>query len=324
MANQVSKFMALTGYLYVFLAATCWGISGIAAKWMFLHEVATPVTVSQTRVFVGWIVFLSWVLLRNPRALLVPWRDLWRFALLGVIGVAGANFGLYFAISHMSAAIADVIQFTAPAMVAAWMWMRREEPFELRAMFALLLTTVGVVFALGLLEQKLTLSLPGVISAFGSALSYAFLMVWGKHLGRRYDQIVILHYAMLTATAFWAFVHPPTQLLPLLSASHALMLVGFGILSIAIPYFSFFAGLRRVLASRAGIVSTLEPVVMAVGAWAILGEALHSTQVLGFFMVIGGVVLVQLSAVRNGRDARHSAPQPSDTTSAGMPDRQDS
>jgi DME family drug/metabolite transporter len=285
----------MRGYVLVLLAAVFWGISGVAAKWIFISGVATPLTVSQTRVLVGWLAFLAAGLVGHPRDLAVAPRDLWRFFLLGVIGVAGANFGLYFAISRMDAALADLIQFTAPAMVALWMWMRHEEDLSRHKLSALVLTTIGVTLALGIAERHVRVSAVGALSAFGSALSYAFLMVWGKHLSRRYSQLVSLHYAMLSAALFWFALQSPARLLEAVHGPQtALLLAGFGVISVVIPYSCFFAGLRRVPASGAGIASTLEPVVMAIGAHLALAENLTVTQIAGVALVLLGIVVMEL------------------------------
>ncbi len=290
----------MVGYLFVILAAVFWGISGILARWIFLSGVATPLTVSETRVFVGWIGFLLYALVRGKiDRLRLPRRELWRFGLLGVIGVAGANFGLYYAISKMDAALADVIQFTAPTIVAIWMWLNREEPFDKVKLLALASTTSGVALVLGLAEKTVTVSFIGALSAFLSAISYAFLMIWGKHLSARYDKTTILHYAMLAAFLFWLCIQPPTALVSQLSPRSLWVLGSFGIVSVIIPYSCFFAGLSRVPASGAGIVSTLEPVVMALGASFALGEHLAWSQVLGMVLVLIGVVLVEFSRERS-------------------------
>jgi drug/metabolite transporter (DMT)-like permease len=50
---------------------------------------------------------------------------------------------------------------------------------------------------------------------------------------------------------------------------------------------AFFAGLKRVGPATASIVSTLEPVVTIVLAWAVLGETLTALQLAGGAVVLG-------------------------------------
>jgi drug/metabolite transporter (DMT)-like permease len=50
---------------------------------------------------------------------------------------------------------------------------------------------------------------------------------------------------------------------------------------------------RHLPASRAAVVATLEPVLGAVLAWPILGQALSPVQIAGGLVVVGAIVWVQ-------------------------------
>lgn len=282
------------GYLLIVTASFFWAISGIFAKHLFQSGNATPLLVSHTRVIVGWLSFFVYLGICCPGLLRVSLRDLWRFALLGVIGVAGANFGLYFAISHMDAAVADVIQFTAPIMVAMWMVVRGFEQIDRRKAFALLLSVIGVMCATGALDRNPKVTWLGFASAAGSAFAYAFLMIWGKHLSARYAQSTMLHWAFFVTALFWCAWNSPGQLVSAVGKwPVAWQLAVLGLTSVTVPYACFFAGLRRIPASTAAIISTLEPVFMALLGWLILGERLALFQLLGIAFVLGAVVIVE-------------------------------
>lgn len=56
---------------------------------------------------------------------------------------------------------------------------------------------------------------------------------------------------------------------------------------------AFNLGLRRVPASNASIVATLEPVIAAALGWAVWGERMEWPQVVGAGLVLGAVVVLQ-------------------------------
>ena len=64
------------------------------------------------------------------------------------------------------------------------------------------------------------------------------------------------------------------------------------IVSTVIAVSTFFAGLARLGAARASVVSTLEPVVTVVLAMALLGERMAPIQVLGGALVLAGALLI--------------------------------
>ena len=59
-----------------------------------------------------------------------------------------------------------------------------------------------------------------------------------------------------------------------------------------LAYFVYGLGLRRVEATRAATVATLEPVVAAALAYALWGEALGATGYVGGLLVLIGVLTI--------------------------------
>ena len=82
-------------------AAVCWGLSATAAKALINQHVGTLLIV-QTRVTFSCVMLLVLYLAFKPEYLRVAVKDLYHFALLGMIGVAGSNFTYYFTIKDAS------------------------------------------------------------------------------------------------------------------------------------------------------------------------------------------------------------------------------
>ena len=60
-----------------------------------------------------------------------------------------------------------------------------------------------------------------------------------------------------------------------------------------LPFICMVAALRHLPAPRAGVVATLEPVLAAIFAWVIHGEALAAVQIAGGMAVVAAVAWVQ-------------------------------
>lgn len=285
-----------TGYALVLVASTFWGVAALAGKALSDRGIADALLLSQVRATASWVVLLVALLLFAPRQLRVASRDLPWFAVLGIFGIAGANFFLYYAIERMDAAVADVIQFTAPVLIAVYMWSRGREPMDGPKVAALLLSFAGVSLALGLAGGAKQMSTVGVASAALSAIAYATAVILGKSLSGRYAPMTYLHYGLLAATIFWFVLMGPGRLAAAMSVSVAqtVLIAAWGIGSALVPYGLFYMALRWVPASRAAIVSTWEPVVIAIGAWAWLGQSLTASQVAGIGLVIGAILIIEL------------------------------
>lgn len=70
-------------------------------------------------------------------------------------------------------------------------------------------------------------------------------------------------------------------------------LLAFGLVATALAIQTFYAGVRRIGAARASIVSTVEPVYTIALAVILLGETLAPVQVLGGAIVIAAVILAE-------------------------------
>jgi len=102
----------------------------------------------------------------------------------------------------------------------------------------------------------------------------------------------VLFYTFSIAAAFWAVVTPPWRIL---AAGYAPALwVKFGLLGVfstLVPFRCFYAGLRRLPASDAGVISTSEPVVAILAASVFLHESLRPMQLLGAGMVVTAALI---------------------------------
>jgi drug/metabolite transporter (DMT)-like permease len=287
------------GYMMIVGAALFWGVSATAAKHLQNLGVETLLIV-QTRVsFSAIFLFLFFALFRRE-TLRVNVGDLWRFALVGVIGVAGANFTYYTVIEMSTVATGILIQYTAPLLVMAYAIAVKEERFGLVKLGAAIISLGGCFLAVGGYDQDVVRITPAVlVNGAASVFCFAFMTVYTRHLLRRYSLWTTSFYAIFLAACFWLFVNPPWKIA---AGSHSpgiwVSLAVLALFSILIPHSLFFGGLRVVVPSRAIITSTLEPIAAIVSAALLLSEHLKPVQVVGAGMVILAIVLLNIRPER--------------------------
>jgi drug/metabolite transporter (DMT)-like permease len=71
-------------------------------------------------------------------------------------------------------------------------------------------------------------------------------------------------------------------------------LIGLAVISTVIPIFTFHAGMHRLGAPRAAIISMIEPVLTLLWAVIIRHESLQPIQLIGSFFILMSVVVLQL------------------------------
>lgn len=275
--------MAL-GYLYLLLAALLWGLIGPVSRLTFRGGLS-PLEVAFYRALLAWGLFGLHALW--ARAYRVRPRDLPVLALFGLVGVA-LFYGAYqLAVAYGGAALASVLLYTAPAWVALLSGLFLREPLGVRELGAVLLTLLGV--GLMGLSGGSGVRVGGLALLFGllSGFTYALYYIFGKLYLPRYATPTLFLYALpVGALALWPWARPawpePTAWAGLLFLA---LFCTYG------AYLAYYAGLRRLPATRASVVATLEPVVANLFAFLLFGEVLTPLGYLGALLVLGGVLL---------------------------------
>ena len=285
----------LKGYFFILGATLFWGISATFAKFLFTQHVDTIVLV-QMRMSLSCILLLLYFLAFKRSFLIVDPKDLYRFALLGIIGGAGSNFTYYFTIHQTNVATAILLQYLAPLLVLGYAAVSKDEALSSVKVLSGLVSLVGCFLAVAGKEFSLvSINTPGLLSGLVSACCWAFTNVWLRRLLKRYSAWTCLVYAFIFASLFWIVINPPWAIV---QAHYSGEMWGtffiIAIISILIPHSFYFSGIRYLTASRAIITATTEQIIAIVSAFLILGETLAPLQIVGAILVIVAIAILQL------------------------------
>jgi drug/metabolite transporter (DMT)-like permease len=131
-----------------------------------------------------------------------------------------------------------------------------------------------------------------------AGVSYAGYTLVGRYAAPRWGSLTTVTYTTVGACAGLAMVLPATTggglVLPA-SGPAWVVLVLYGLLTVAVAQFLFFDALGRIEAGRASIAATSEPVVASLLATALLDQGLEPVGWLGLGLVVTGVVGVARS-----------------------------
>jgi drug/metabolite transporter (DMT)-like permease len=232
-------------------------------------------------------------------------EELPSLAFYGICGFAFVQWFYFVAIERLPISIGNLLQFTAPVLVALWARFAWHEPVRRRVWASLGLVLVGLALV-SQLWDGFTLDTVGTVAALLAAVTLAIFYLAGERLVARREPLSLVCLAMGFATLFWAIVQPwwsfPFDALTVDadlpgSASATVPVWALALVTITVgtivPFSLSVAALRRLPATTVGIVATVEPVFAAVVAWAWLDETLVAAQVLGGLVVLLGIVLAE-------------------------------
>ncbi len=283
------------GYLLIMGAATMWGSIGLFAKFLYQAGWETNEVVF-FRALIGFLLTLIWWKFFTEGKK-VERKHLPYMALYGLVSVALFYMLYFYAIKELPIAIAAVLLYTAPIWVNLLARVLYKEALTVPKLLALSLSLVGVAFVTGFLGTPIEgLSTWGLLAGLGAAIAYGLYGIIGKKALEFYPPSTVLVYALGFGSLFLFLAMPPTKVLVLDFSGEILKYVLIsGIIGTFLPYVFFTTGLTYVPVSNASIVAMIEPVIAAIAAYLVLGEALTALQIGGAVLVLTGAALAQKS-----------------------------
>ena len=237
----------------------------------------------------------------------------------------GIEASLYFlTIEHLGASLTAVIFYLYPAFVAIFSTLFLKEKQSVLRWGCIALSLVGCVLAMNLYpglgpkvaaipdpSPKPAIDLPGICFGLLTAICYAGYLLLGSRISKNENPLTVS--AGISLGSFFAFtlltlIELPAKLavtLPTPSSfdwggikiPHTVIevfaILGMAVIATVLPFSTLYAGMRKVGATRAALLSTLEMVFTIILAACFFGEKLTLVQGGGAFLILLSVLLLQ-------------------------------
>lgn len=292
------------GILLLVLASICFGTSGALGKPAMLAGLS-PEQVAAARIGIAAVVLLVGVGLTRP-ALLRVRRGQWRVLLgYGLLGVAGVQLFYFLSAARVPVGIAILLEFASPVLVALWVrFVRRVRlPWPMWAGIGTALVGLALIARV---HEGLTLDALGLAAGVAAAVCSAAYFLLGEHGVASHHPLGMVTWGMVVGAVAVCLVAPPWTLPAATLTAPAeigpwhppvwTLLVAVALFSTVLAYLAGITALRHLPASTASVLALLEPLVATSTAWVLLGESLVWVQVLGAVVLLGGALVVQLTA----------------------------
>jgi drug/metabolite transporter (DMT)-like permease len=286
-APRNGTFWPLLGIVMV---AVTLGTGHVIARWAYANGV-NVLTAAALRPFVTALLLLVLLIARRERPF-PPTRAAKWTILLGLC-IAVQSVSIQTAVSLMPVGIAILTMYLFPfltGLASAWFGDVR---FTARLGAALGAALVGLAMVVGV--GTATPSPLGVALAFIAALAFTTALVLTPRLAPTLGAPLRTFYTMLIAGTVLMTTALATGSFEIPASTEGR--IGLALLSLfyAIGISTLFLLLPRLGAVQIAVVLNLEPVLVALIAAFALGEALTFAQWLGTAIVVGAVILYQIS-----------------------------
>lgn len=283
------------GVTLLLAIAFTFGSNHVAARIAFDHGTSVTSAVVARSIFTALVVLVLMRVQGVSMALAGPQRA--RAMLIGVL-IAMQSYCLYSAVASLKVALALLAFNTFPMLLTLLTWAAGGERPAPRAMVAMPLALVGLALTLDVFGNTAGLAGrwaeigTGVLWAFGAAISFAGALFltgqWLKDVDGRMRTFLSMSvtavllslgglvagdFAWPNATAGW---------------------VGLALLCLfyCIAFTGLFIVLPKVGAASNAVALNFEPIAVLGLAWIILDQSVAPGQIVGAFVVVGAIILL--------------------------------
>lgn len=281
------------GVALVLFSTLCLSTEAIAAKIAYRGG-ATVMTALTLRYILAAAVF--WLLaLAGRHACRLPARQFLAVAALSLGAQTLTVLALFEAFRLIPAAMAILLLYFFPAIVAILAFFFLDEPLTWRKGLAILLTFTGCAFILG--QPLNTLEFRGILLSLAAALTNAVFMVGVARLLKDIETPVFnAYFSTIVAVAVGILGLARGELSLAFDFQASVAIVVLGIVTTVLAMAALLRGIKQIGASRASIISTFEPVATALLGFMVLGEMLSARQIAGGLVVLAGVFILRKTA----------------------------
>jgi drug/metabolite transporter (DMT)-like permease len=293
-ATAPGSWIANQPYLLLSITALCWAGNAIVGRLAAGH--IPPVTLSFLRWSLACLVVLPFAWKHLVRDWAAIRRHLGTMVVLSVTGISAFNTLQYWALEHTQALNTLLLQSAAPLFVAVWSLILLGIRLTLAQAGGIVLSLTGVLVIM--LHGDLT-ALSGIALNKGDIIFTVALVIFGLY------SVLSLKRPKIHGLSFVAFTFGcgATCLLPLwiweLSSRPVMQLDGTNLLALfyvavfpsTLAYLCFNRGVQLIGANRAAPFFHVVPVFGSAMAIAFLGERPQLFHIIGFALVLTGVVV---------------------------------
>jgi drug/metabolite transporter (DMT)-like permease len=285
----ITQTHKLSGGIFALISAVAFALNLVLAGVSYEYG-ANIHALNITRAF-AFLVSLMIIVFTQGTSFRMPLRVRLMSLLLGIL-LCAEMYTLMGAIRTIPVALAVLIFYTYPMLIAGIRWIRRTEPFSLIDLVLLVIAFCGLSFVL--INSPVTLDTTGIVFALAASVVMAMMLVTSEYSLSRYDNYIVLLHTLIVVNLiifFLTLTAVDLQWPSLLSGWLAFW--GSSLLYVVATFFLFKA-VSVIGPLKTAIIDNTAPVWAIIFGYMFLNQVLSLKQVTGAFVVMGAVILLQM------------------------------
>lgn len=281
----------IVGYLFIFLSAFCFSLTGIISSLLFKNGIKTyDLIIMQSAVQI--LMIGTYYSFNKFKDLKVSIEDLKTIGLQGLFANVPVAVFYYIAIQRTNVSIACLLLFTSPIFVTLYYIIFEKQQSNIGEIIAVITTFIGSVLVLNISPNNFShVDILGILAGILSSISYAFYNIYADKKLKNYSPGTILFYCAIVVFIFISIINQGFY--------SRIDQMNFKLLRYAIPLFAvtntlpvvfLYSGIKKIGAQTASIIATGEVPFTMILSFFVLNEKLNSLQIFGSILIIGAIL----------------------------------
>lgn len=283
--NKISAGVKARTHVYMTIVLLAWAIEYIIAKPLLVYY--SSVNLMLFKYFVVFII-MGALKLAIDRRFTFQKRDIMQYVLAAFFGTAFYYYCEWSAMDYIPVASVSVMLALMPAVAVLGERILYKRAMTKLMVVGMITTVIGVIMVLGVSPSELIHgNLRGYLLAFGAVVGWSIMNFLGADTTQRYNNLDYGFY-LVTFTLAIIIAMNVGQMpdLSYLNPKLILYIILLGTFCGVLNFLLLPSGLRYLGPTVAGVYPNFLPVVSALLAWAMLGEALNGLQLIGAVVVV--------------------------------------
>ena len=289
----------LKGILLVVTGTLLWGVSGVAAQYLFESENFTPEWLVVVRMVIAGALMLIYSAFKGDKNVYKIWankENIIKILVFALIGMLGVQYTYFAAILHGNAATATILQYLSPVIIIVYLAFCNKKLPSSKEIICILMAILGVflIITKGNLNT-LAISKEAVFWGVLSAITCAIYTLQPAKLLQKYGSLCVVGWGMLIGGLAFGFIYPPFNCSGNFSVKSILaiaLVVFFGTL---IAYYCYLESLKYIEPSETSMFTCVEPLSASVLSMIFFNVTFSFVQLIGALFIIVTISILSFS-----------------------------
>ena len=292
------KPASLPGLLFAITGCSCWGFSGLFAKFLFEDKAIPAMWLVTVRLILAGLILLAMTFVKDRAGFYGPWscrKDVLEVLIFALFGMMPSQACYFLAIQYSNPAAATVLQYISPVLIMVFFFARQHRFPQVHELL-ILITVMSGVFLMSTHGRLSSLAIRPAALFWGLAAAFAVAVytLQPARLIMKYGTMSVVGWGMLLGGIFLLPFTRIWMVPGIWDRETVLLTVLVVVVGTVLAFSCYLQGVKMLGPVEGSMIAGLEPAVSMLVTVLFLHVSFTGMDLMGMLLVIGGVTAVAI------------------------------